>query len=221
MKSLSKVCAVAALAGSAMTTASVVNAEMSYNVGYASEYYFRGILQKSSSASAGADFESGGFYAGTWAADVGDGLEIDGYFGYGIETDAGLSASLGFTGYYYTGEFDDTYEEINLNLGYGLVAFEYSLGQYDNFDGPSLDYDFTAITLSLENGLYGKIGAFGLIEDEAGEGEYLELGYGTTVADIDLGVALIFSSDELSDQSSSGGNATESEAVVFTIGKSF
>ena len=77
----------------------------------------RGILQKNSSASAGADYENGGFYVGTWAADVGDGLEVDLYAGYGFETEAGFSASVGFTGYYYTGEFDDTYEEFNLNLG--------------------------------------------------------------------------------------------------------
>ena len=63
-------------------------AEWSGNLGYASEYHYRGILQKNSSASGGLDYESGGFYAGTWAADVGDGLEIDGYFGFGGETDA-------------------------------------------------------------------------------------------------------------------------------------
>jgi len=224
MKSLTKLFAVAALASGTLMTSSVASAEMSYNIGFASEYYFRGILQKSSSASVGADYTNGGFYVGTWAADVGDGLEVDGYFGYGIETEDGLSASIGFTGYYYTGEFDDTYEEINLGLGFGLVSFEYNLGQYDNFDGPTLDYDFTAVTLTLENGLYGKIAAFGLIEDEAGEGEYLELGYGTTVSDIDLGIAIIISSDELSDQTKDGtpgGRPTESEAVVFTIGKSF
>ncbi|MEO2182922.1 MAG: hypothetical protein ABGY43_11535 [bacterium] len=38
------------------------------------------------------------FDAGAWTADVGDGVEVDGYFGYGIETDAGFSASLGFIG---------------------------------------------------------------------------------------------------------------------------
>ena len=78
--------------------------------------------RRTSSASAGADYENGGFYVGTWAADVGDGLEVDLYAGYGFETEAGFSASVGFTGYYYTGEFDDTYEEFNLNLGYSWVS---------------------------------------------------------------------------------------------------
>ncbi len=217
MRAFNKFIAAATLASSAMMTSSVASADVSYNIGYASEYHFRGILQKNSSASVGADFEQGGFYAGTWAADVGDGLEVDGYFGYGIETDAGLTASLGFTGYYYTGEFDDTYEEINLNLGYSLFSLEYSVGEYDNFSGPDLDYDFLAATVALENGLYGTYGTFGKDFD----GDYIELGWGTTVSEIDLGIALILASDELSDQLDSGGSPTESESVVFTIGKTF
>ena len=217
MKSLTKLFAVAAIATGSLTTASVASAEISYNIGFASEYYFRGILQKESSASAGLDYENSGFYIGTWAADVGDGLEIDGYLGYGIETESGISASVGFTGYYYTGEFDDTYEEINLNLGYSLFSLEYSVGEYDNFDGPTLDYWFLAGTVELENGLYATYGNFG---DDA-DGDYIELGWGTTISEIDFGVAFIYSSDELSDQLDDKGRDTESEALVFTIGKSF
>lgn len=196
--------------------AASASADVSYNVGYTSEYYFRGILQKSSSGSAGIDFEESGFYVGTWAADVGDGLEVDGYFGYGIETEAGFTASIGFTGYYYTGEFDDTYEEINLGFGYGMFSLEYSVGEWDGF-GASADYDFLALTIAGENGLYGTYGTFG---DEF-DGDYLELGWGTTISEIDFGIAAIFSSDELSDQVSSSGSPTESEAVVFSISKSW
>ena len=74
-----------ALAALALVAASTAQAELSANLGFASDYYFRGILQAGSSANGGLDFESGGFYAGTWAADVKDGLEVDGYFGYGGE----------------------------------------------------------------------------------------------------------------------------------------
>lgn len=219
MKSLTKSVAALLLAGSALGTTAVANAEgsVSYNIGYASEYHFRGILQKNSVGSAGVDYENSGFYIGTWAADVGDGLEVDGYFGYGIETESGFSASLGFTGYYYTGEFDDTYEEINLNLGYGIFSLEYSVGEYDNFSGPDQDYDFLAGTLSFENGIYATYGTFG----DDFDGDYLELGWGTTVSDIDLGISLILASDELSDQLDSDGDPTESESVIFTIGKTF
>ncbi len=194
--------------------------EVSYNIGWASEYYYRGLLQKESSGSAGVDFANGGFYAGGWTADVGDGLEVDGYFGYNIESDAGFTAGIGFTGYYYTGDFDDTYEEINLNLGYGLFGFEYSFGAYDNFDGPEQDYNFFAATVAGDNGLYGTLGKFG----GDFEGHYLELGYGVTVSEIDFGVAAIFSSDEFGEgngQFDAAGNPDQSQALVFTIGKTF
>lgn len=215
MKKLTHMAAGLVLAFSGLYAATA-SAQVSYNIGWASEYYFRGVLQKTSSASAGIDFESSGFYVGSWAADVGDGLEVDGYFGYGIETEAGFSASLGFTGYYYTGEFDDTYEEVNLNLGYGMFSFEYSKGTWDGF-GTDADYDFMAVTIAGENGFYGTFGSWG---DEF-DGEYLELGWGTSLADIDIGIAGIFSSDELSDELDSSGMPDQSEAIVFTIGKSW
>ena len=60
-------------------------AELSANIGYNSQYIFRGIPQKNSSAFGGLDLGAGGFYLGTWAADVGEGLEIDYYGGYGFE----------------------------------------------------------------------------------------------------------------------------------------
>jgi uncharacterized protein (TIGR02001 family) len=215
MKRLTQLAAATVFTVGAMVPVSAF-AEVSYNVGFASEYYYRGILQKDSSASAGIDYEGSGFYAGAWTADVGDGLEVDGYFGYGIETESGFSAGLGFTGYYYTGEFDDTYEEINLNLGYGMFSLGYSVGEWDGF-GADADYDFLSLTVEGENGFYGTYGTFG---DEF-DGDYIEIGYGTTIADIDFGIAAIFSSDELSDELDSRGNPTESEAIIFSIGKSF
>ncbi|MDA1371246.1 MAG: TorF family putative porin [Proteobacteria bacterium] len=215
MKRLTHLAAGLVLASSGLIATSA-SAEVSYNIGWASEYYYRGILQKNSSASVGIDWTEGGFYAGSWAADVGDGAEVDGYFGYGIETESGFTASVGFTGYYYTGEFDDTYEEVNLNLGYGMFSLEYSVGEWDGF-GADADYDFLGLTITGENGLYGTYGTFG----DDFDGDYIEIGWGTTISDIDFGIAGIFSSDELSDQVSSSGSPTESEAIVFTIGKTF
>ena len=189
-------------------------ADLSGNLGYASEYHFRGILQKNSSASGGLDYESGGFYVGTWAADVGDGLEVDGYFGYGTEVgDFGLS--VGYTGYFYTGDtFDDTYQEINLGASFGILSLDVAVGKHDldeDIHGATGDEDYTFVSLTLEDdsGLYGTLGSF----SQDFDGEYLELGYGTTVAEIDLGIALIFANDDLV------GDAEES--IVFSIGKSF
>ena len=92
--------AAAVLAGTGFATPAL--ADLSANVGFASEYYYRGIKQKESSASAGLDFETGGFYVGTWAADVGDGLEVDLYGGYNLELGE-FTLGAGVTGYYYTG----------------------------------------------------------------------------------------------------------------------
>jgi uncharacterized protein (TIGR02001 family) len=196
-----------ALIGSLLAISSMAQADLSANLGYASEYHYRGIFQKNSSASGGVDYESGGFYAGGWAADVGDGLEVDGYFGYGGEA-GDFSYSIGATGYYYTGDFDDTYEEINLGAGIGMVSLDVAIGRYDNFDGPTQDYTYYALTLE-KGDFYGKYAGF----SQDFEGEYIELGWGKTVAEIDIGVSLIFANDDLV------GEAEES--IVFTIGKSF
>jgi hypothetical protein len=190
-----------------LALAGTAQADLSANVGYMSEYHFRGILQKVSSVSAGLDYESGGFYAGTWAADVGDGLEVDGYFGYGADV-GDVSLSVGYTGYFYTGDFDDTYQEINLGAGFGILSVDIAVGEYDNFDGPTLDYTYYALTLE-NNGFYGTYAGF----SQDADGEYLELGYGTSVADFDVGIALILANDDLIGR--------DDESLVFSIGKSF
>lgn len=215
MKKLTHVAACIVLLSSGLF-ATAASAEVSYNIGWASEYHYRGIFQKNSSGSVGIDFEEGGFYVGSWAVDVGDGLEVDGYFGYGIETDSGFTVSVGFTGYYYTGEFDDTYEEFNLSFGYGFASIDYSVGEWEGF-GERADYDFLALNLDFGSGFYGVYGTFG---DEF-DGDYFELGWGTTIAEIDFGIAGVFADDDLSDQTSSSGTPTESEALVFSISKSF
>lgn len=190
-----------------LTASGVAQAEWSANVGWASEYHFRGIFQHSSSASGGLDFENSGFYAGTWAADVGDGLEVDGYVGYGAEYE-NFSYGVGFTGYYYTGDFDDTYQEVNFNFGYAIFSVDVAVGEYDNFDGPTQDYTYYAIGLA-QNGFYGKYAGF----SQDAEGEYIELGYGTTLADFDVGIVAIFANEDLV--------GDDDESLLFTIGKSF
>lgn len=196
----------------------------SANLGYASEYHFRGIFQAESSASGGIDYENGGFYIGTWAADVGNndgvggGLEYDLYAGYSAEVGE-ATLSVGYTGYFYTDDrFDDTYQEINLGASIGILSVDVAVGEYDgDFDSvtPGNQQDYTYYALTLEkNGFYGTIAGFA----QDAEGEYLELGYGTTVSDIDLGVALLFANDDLVGFQTGGEN---NEAIIFSIGKSF
>ncbi len=193
----------------------IASAEWSANVGWASEYHFRGIFQHASSASGGLDFEQNGFYIGAWAADVGDGLEVDGYFGYGGEYEE-FSYSIGYTGYFYTGDFDDTYQEINLGGGYGPLTVDVAVGEYENFDGPTLDYTYYALTLE-HNGFYGTYAGFSRDAD----GEYLELGYGFSALELDLGIAVILASDDLIGDINDDGLPDDDASLIFTIGKSF
>lgn len=198
-----------ALVALTLIASSAAQAQWSANVGFASDYYYRGIFQATSSASAGLDYESGGFYAGTWAADVKDGLEIDGYFGFAGEVED-FGYSVGFTGYYYTGDFDDTYQEINLGATYGIAALDVAVGEYENFTGPTQDYTYVSLTLE-KDGFYGKYATF----SQDADGDYIELGYGTTVAEVDLGVSIIFNDKNLS------GDGESDEALIFSLGKSF
>lgn len=198
------------IATTLILASNLAQADWSANVGFASDYYFRGIFQAASSASGGLDYEQNGFYAGTWAADVGDGLEVDGYFGYGGELQD-FRYSIGYTGYFYTGDFDDTYQEINLGGSYGIATVDVAVGRYDNFDGPTLDYTYYALTLE-KNGFYGKYAGF----SKDASGDYFEAGYGATVADIDLGISLIINDRDLDVLTDDG-----DEVLVFTIGKSF
>lgn len=213
----------------ALLTSGLANAQWSANIGFASDYYFRGIFQAQSSANGGIDYKhDNGFYAGVWAADVSDGLsagypgddaaglEVDGYFGYNGEFND-FTYGIGFTGYYYTDDFDDTYQEINLSGGYGLATLEVAIGEYDNFDGPTQDYTYYALTLE-KNGFYGKYAGF----SQDADGEYLEVGYGASVADIDLGVYVVFNDEDLSGiVDAEDGSSEDGTSIVFTIGKTF
>lgn len=203
MKTITKALALSLL------LAGTAQADFSANLGWASDYYFRGILQSPTSPSAGLDYESNGFYVGTWAADVYDGLEVDGYFGYGGEA-GDFSYSIGYTGYFYTGDFDDTYQEINLGGGFGIVSVDVAIGEYENFTGPTQDYTYYALTVE-KDGFYGTYAGF----SQDFQGEYLELGYGTTVAELDVGLSLLFADEDLSIFGESN------ESLIFTIGKTF
>ena len=189
-------------------------AEVSANVGLVSEYFYRGLPQKASSASAGLDVAFPNVYLGTWAADVGDGNEVDLYAGFGTEVED-FSVSVGGTAYLYTGGFDNTYLEANLNAGYGALSAEFSYGRHDldplvPADPDNEDYWFLGITVE-EAGLYATFGAFGKDFD----GEYYEAGYTLSVADLDLSAAWIYSTDTIL------GTADDDHTLVFGIGHTF
>ena len=187
--------------------------DLSANIGYNSQYIYRGIPQKNSSAFGGLDLNANGFYLGTWAADVGEGIEIDYYGGYGFEV-GDFNFGVGGTIYTYTSTFDDTYKEVNLSAGWKWFTFDAAIGKYDNFDGPTLDYQFYSVTGEY-NGFYGKVGWFA----DDFDGTYVEGGYGSTLTlqekDLfDYAFAVIYSDSTLL-----GGKSDTN--LVLTLTKNF
>ena len=185
-------------------------AEVSANAGWVSQYYYRGIHQKTSSASAGLDLAVGPLSVGTWSADVGDGAEIDLYGGLGVDVGP-LSLSAGGTGYFYTDEWDDTYLEANLGVGAGPLSAEFSIGQYDA-EGGEENYWFLGITAE-QAGFYGTFGTFG----SDFSGSYGEAGYGFSAADLDFTISGILSDKDLSGDEDGDAELT----LVFGVGKAF
>ncbi len=82
------------------------------------------------------------------------------------------------------------------------------MGEYENFGGPTLDYQFYSLTAEY-NGFWGQYGTF----DDDFDGDYFQVGYDTSVADFDVGLSLLYSDDTLV--------GTSEEALIFSIGKTF
>lgn len=204
-----------ALALTSVST-SALAVDWSANIGFESQYFYRGIFQSKSSAQGGIDMEAGGFYLGAWGADVDDGVEIDGYGGYNFEI-GDFTLGAGATIYTYTGDFDDTYTEVNLTAGWKFLTFDAAIGQYDNFGGPTQDYQFYSLTAEYA-GFYGVIGTFA----DDFEGSYLEGGYGNTltVSDMDLfdyTFKVIHSDEDLAGSDSSDTNFVLSLSKTFDL----
>src|SRR5882672_1964034 len=192
----------------------VSQAGVSGNIGYVSDYVFRGIFQEESSAYAGADYSGdSGVYVGTWWADVGQGTETDIYFGWQGGSDS-LKFKVGYTGYRYLDDFDGNYDEVNLGLYAGIFSLDVAVGQYDPLGSvfPGLgkqDYMFRSVMLAPSKGPYYKVGLWtgdytdnilfpnSKTSPSSGDGDYLEVGYAYKLEDagVDLSVALIYAPD--------------------------
>tara|TARA_B100001123_G_scaffold446175_1_gene599791 strand:+ start:2376 stop:3026 length:651 start_codon:yes stop_codon:yes gene_type:complete len=196
-------------------TAAAQDVSVSANAGWVSQYFYRGILQKTSSASAGLDLSAGLFSAGTWAADVGDGAEVDLYAAVGGGNDT-FNISVGYTGYFYTGEFDDTYQEANFNAGAGPLSVEFSVGQYENFGLGAQNYSFLGISAGHE-GFSATVGTFGGDFD----GTYGEVGYGFSAGDMDWSISGIVNDSTLSGLVDNAFAPTPGVTLVFGVGKTF
>jgi len=204
-------------------------AEMSANIGWVSEYIYRGVYQEDSSAYGGFDFEDdSGFFAGIWGADVGVGLETDLYFGYSGTAGDDFGYSIGWTGYFYTENdppnsptpgFYDTISEVNLGISYGIFSLDHAIGEEDGWGTPT-DYTFTTLTIAPEVGPYYSYNTFG----DQYDGAYIEIGYGFSAMDFDMSIALMYGLD-IGDPTNiillSEDVGYAETAVVFGVSKSF
>ncbi len=199
-------------AGEALAEESAV----SYNVGYMSEYWYRGVYQSESAVSFGADYEAGSFYAGTWWADVDSGVEYDVYAGFNFEV-MGLPMYLGATGYYYSDNFDGDYEEMNAGIDLGFAAIDYAFaGTYEPLDG-SADQDYEHFTITAPLVIVPLDFSYGTFQDDL-TGHYYELSYGATVSDVDVGIVLGRNSD---DSTATKDSDKDTTYATFTLGYSF
>ena len=196
---------------------------VSYNIGFMSEQWYRGVYQSDSAVSFGADYEAGSFYAGTWWADVDDGVEYDIYAGFTFEM-MGMPMYLGATGYYYSDNFDGDYEELNAGVDMGFmsldVAFsgEYETGANGVDDGTTSDYEHYTITLPLSFVGLPLDYSYQTFQDEL-SGFTHELSYGTTVGGADVGLVLGKNSENST--AATAGTDNDTTYATFSLGYSF
>ena len=197
---------------------------VSYNIGYMSEYWYRGVYQSDSAVSFGADYEAGSFYAGTWMADVDDGIEFDIYAGFNFEM-MGMPMYLGATGYYYSDNFDGNYEEMNAGIDMGFMALDVAFaGQYEEVDanlvntGNDLDYQHYTITLPLSFVGLPLDYSYQTFQDEL-SGFTHELSYGTSVGGADVGLVLGRNSENST--AATAGTDNDTTYATFSLGYSF
>ena len=225
----------------AISSLSYAESEISYsaNLGFMSDYMYRGVHQSSSSAMGGFDIEYGNFYIGTWFADLQDdgwvagshrGFEYDVYAGFGFDVTDSVSAYLGYTIYRYTDKgpnsFDDDYDEVNVGVSFALtddvsVSLDYSIGENTLTDQSEVDYDILITTIEYM-GAYFSYGDWGISEDDTGEtdAEYMEIGYSRTVGDFDISGAFVLSEKELA-QGSDTAEDGDFSRFVFGISTGF
>ena len=162
---------------------------VSYNIGYMSEYWYRGYYMSESSVSFGADAEMGNFYIGTWWADVDKGVEYDIYGGYNFSL-MGVPMYAGFTGYYYSDNFDSDYQEINIGADMGFMSIDAAVDGEYQLDAGDQGYQHYTITVPLSFVGLPIDYQYQTWTGEAITGHNHELHYGMTVSGVDVGLML-------------------------------
>lgn len=140
---------------------SVAVAELSGNVGFTSNYIWRGVTQGSddSAISGGIDYaHDTGFYAGTWVSSLSGGsqYEQDLYLGYGF--DAGpVGMDVGYIRYMYPVDstVEDDFDELYVNASYEMFSAGVAMTMDTEAGGQYEDdlYMFVAADFEVKEGL--------------------------------------------------------------------
>jgi len=102
----------------------------SANLGFTSDYVWRGATQSNGHTAVNGGFDianTSGLSAGVWASNIkiagnNASLEVDLYANYGFKV-AGLDASVGYIAYVYEGQSNANFEEVNFAVtAYGVTA---------------------------------------------------------------------------------------------------
>ena len=188
-------------------------ASVSANVGFATDYIWRGMTQtgEEPAISGGFDYANdGGFYTGIWGSnvgfsedssgDLGAGSELDFYFGYAFETEEGLGIDISYVDFMYPGATNLDFQEIGVALSYGDAGFGYYSGQDGAPDYMDVSYAIGDISFS-----YGDYDTYGT---------NILISYGFGCGSYDCSFAY-------SDFSSDSEDLMDEDALVFAVGASF
>ena len=153
---IASVCSAAflALAGTASAQ------DVSFNLTATSDYVWRGVSQSDEdfAIQGGADFESGIFYAGTWASTVDFGDETDAewdiYLGVAPSA-AGFDWDFGVTHYMYMGDadgsdYDFTEASAAVSRAIGAVTYGLKVAYSPDFFGAEDDATYLEANFELE-----------------------------------------------------------------------
>ncbi len=234
LSALSLSSSLVALPLSAQAATQIGDAEISANVGFVTEYAFRGISQSNEEPAiqGGVDVShASGFYAGVWGSNVefGDAtIETDIFAGYSNSI-GNFSYDVGALYYAYPGADDDLdydYYEVSAALGYDFQVFSASASvnySPDNFgDSGHAEYYALAVDVPLphEFSLNAHVGHQD-IEDNAAFGvpDYNDWGVGLGYSWEGFDFALSYIDTDLDEPTECADGCDPT--VIFGISRSF
>ncbi len=202
----------------------MAQAELSANIGAASNYVWRGVSQTGDEAaiSGGIDYShDSGVYVGTWASTLGsgNGEELDLYGGYSGEA-SGIGYDVGVIYYAYPSAADDAdFTEIYGSLSYGPVSggIAYTVDKESGVDENDIYYHLSA-SFDMGDG-WSVGGTVGYYDMEAASSDYSHAQLDVTKSVGDFG-DFTFSLSNVFDQDS-GSNQDNDLMPFVSWSKSF